>query len=157
MTLSPEILSLAALGISLVSLVFTVLIYVRVSKFFKGSGDQSFEGTARTILEDIDRLQNFERELTKYIEILEKGLGRSTQTTFSKRYNPFKGTGEGGLQSHSTAFLSERGDGVILSSLTTRDRVSVFAKPIKNFSAVETELTPEEKEVLQGAREAVSL
>ena len=43
--------------------------------------------------------------------------------------------------------LNEDGDGVVLSSLYARDRMSVFAKPIKNNKS-EYELSNEEKEVL---------
>ena len=54
-------------------------------------------------------------------------------------------------QSFAVALLSENGDGAVLSSLYARDRMSVFAKPVKNFSS-EFEMTEEEKEVLARAR-----
>ncbi|MFZ3020339.1 MAG: DUF4446 family protein [Minisyncoccia bacterium] len=156
MTINPEMFSLLALGITLISLVFTVLIYVRVSKFFRAGSGISFENTANKVLDDLSQLQKFQKELTEYINILEKRVKRSTQIAFSKRYNPFKGTGEGGLQSHSTALLSEEGNGVMLSTLTTRDRVSVFAKPIKNFISSEVELTPEERDIVDEAKKFIS-
>jgi hypothetical protein len=46
--------------------------------------------------------------------------------------------------------LNEEGDGVVLSSLYSRERMSVFAKPIKNKKS-EYELTVEEKAVLDQA------
>ena len=46
--------------------------------------------------------------------------------------------------------LDEDGNGVVLSSLYSRERMSVFAKPIKNNKS-EYELTAEEKEALKGA------
>jgi uncharacterized protein YlxW (UPF0749 family) len=157
MTINLEILSFTALGISLVSLIFTVLIYVRVNRFFKEGSGKSFEDTAQTLLGNVSNLQNFQQELTEYINALEKRVKRAAQITYSKRYNPFKGTGEGGLQSHSTAILSEEGDGVVLSTLATRDRVSVFAKPLKKFISTDVELTPEEKEIVNEAKNIVSL
>ncbi|NIT70429.1 DUF4446 family protein, partial [candidate division KSB1 bacterium] len=54
------------------------------------------------------------------------------------RFNPFKGTGGG--QSFAAAFLSEHGNGVVISTLYSRERVSVFAKPIQSFAS-EYELT----------------
>jgi len=157
MAINPETFSLAALGISLISLIFTVLIYVRVNKFFREGSGVSFENTASKILENVSMLQNFQRELTEYVNALEKRVRRAMQITHSKRYNPFKGTGEGGLQSHSTALLSEDGDGVVLSTLATRDRVSVFAKPLKKFSSTDVELTPEEREVIDEAKRIISI
>ena len=70
------------------------------------------------------------------------------------RFNPFKGDGSGGNQSFSTAFVNEEGDGVVISSLYSRERVSVFAKPVKKMSS-EYEMTAEEKESLQKAKEAI--
>ena len=61
------------------------------------------------------------------------------------RFNPF--SDQGSNQSFAIAMLNEDGDGVVLSSLYARDRMSVFAKPIKNNKS-EYELSNEEKEVL---------
>ena len=47
--------------------------------------------------------------------------------------------------------LNEDGDGVVLSSLYSRERMSIFAKPILNRKSV-YELTSEEKEALEKAR-----
>ena len=47
--------------------------------------------------------------------------------------------------------LNEEGDGVVLSSLYSRERMSIFAKPIKNGKS-EYELTEEEKKLLEKAR-----
>ncbi len=110
----------------------------------------------RTLSSDVSELGTFRGELETYIEKLEKRLTRSTQAIHSRRYNPFKGAGEGGLQSHSTALLSENGDGVMLSALSTRDRVSIFAKSIKNFACEDLELSPEEKEIIADAKKTIS-
>jgi len=68
------------------------------------------------------------------------------------RFNPFKGNGSGGNQSFSTAFVNEEGDGVVISSLYSREHISVFAKPIKKMSS-EYEMTKEEKDSLEKASE----
>jgi len=47
--------------------------------------------------------------------------------------------------------LNEDGDGVVFSSLYSRERMSIFAKPIKNGKS-EYELTEEEKEALKKAK-----
>ena len=49
-----------------------------------------------------------------------------------------------------TAFLNEDGHGVVMSSLYSREHVSVFSKPIKNGSS-EYELSVEEKEAVENA------
>ena len=48
--------------------------------------------------------------------------------------------------------IDDESNGVVLSSLDTRDRMSVFAKPIKSGKS-EYELTNEEKSVLESAKQ----
>jgi hypothetical protein len=57
----------------------------------------------------------------------------------------------GGNQSFATAFLNEDGDGVVISSLYSREHTSVFAKPVKKHSS-EHEMSNEEKEAMEEAR-----
>jgi hypothetical protein len=97
--------------------------------------------------ENLEKLNLFQRESSLYFKNIEKRLHRSLQAIETIRFNPFKGTGDGGNQSFSTAFVSEDGDGVVISSLYSRDRVSVFSKPLKKFES-NFELTEEEKEVI---------
>jgi hypothetical protein len=47
--------------------------------------------------------------------------------------------------------LNEEGDGLVMSSLYSRERMSIFAKPIKAGKST-YELTAEEKEALEKAR-----
>jgi len=86
-----------------------------------------------------------------YLKTAEARLRRSIQGVETIRFNAFKGTGEGGNQSFAIALLSENGDGTVVSSLYARDRMSVFAKPIKNFSS-EFEMTAEERDAVTRAK-----
>ncbi|MEK7113754.1 MAG: DUF4446 family protein, partial [Patescibacteria group bacterium] len=87
---------------------------------------------------------NIESELATINNKLKKSI-RGLETI---RYNPFPD--QGGNQSFALGILNEDGDGVVISSLYSRERMSVFAKPIKNGTS-EYELTGEEKEVLEKA------
>ena len=106
--------------------------------------------------EDIESLTHFKDESTSYLLTVEERVKRSAQSIETIRFNPFKGTGDGGNQSFSTAIINENGDGVIISSLYSRERVSIFSKPVKNFNP-EYELSEEEKEALSKARENLAL
>ena len=68
------------------------------------------------------------------------------------RFNPFKGDGSGSNQSFATAFINEEKNGVVISSMYSRDHISVFSKPIKNLLS-EYELTAEEREAMNKALE----
>ncbi len=89
-------------------------------------------------------------ETEKYLEEVEKRLRRSVQSVHTVRFNPFKGTGGGGNQSFATAFLNEDGDGVILSSLYSREHVSIFSKPVTLHKS-DFELSEEEAAALESA------
>jgi hypothetical protein len=65
------------------------------------------------------------------------------------RFNPFEDHGSN--QSFAIAFVNDEGDGVVMSSLYARDRMSIFAKPVKNNKS-EFDLSAEEKEVLAKAK-----
>ena len=53
-----------------------------------------------------------------------------------------------------TDFLNEEKNGVIISSMYSRDHISIFSKPIKNLIS-EYELTNEEREALNKAKESI--
>lgn len=94
--------------------------------------------------------------MEKYLETVERRLRKSVQSVHTVRFNPFKGTGAGGNQSFATAFLNEHGDGVVISSLYSRDHVSVFSKPVKKHAS-EYEFSNEEKEALGGAKDGLKI
>jgi hypothetical protein len=102
----------------------------------------------------IKELENFRTDLEKYLTTVEKRLKKSVQGIHTVRFNPFKGTGGGGNQSFATAFLNEDSNGVVISSLYSREHVSVYSKPVKNGSS-EFELSLEEKEAIADARKLV--
>jgi hypothetical protein len=107
------------------------------------------------MIHDIEKMHHFQKESLAYFEEIEDRLSRSIQAVKTVRFNPFKGTGEGGNQSFSTAFINENGDGVVISSLYSRDRVSIFSKPIAEFQS-EFELTEEERGVVDEAKTHIS-
>ena len=84
-----------------------------------------------------NKLKNHEEQILD----LKKESMNSIQNIGIIRFNPFKETG--GNQSFAMALTDKKKNGVVLSSLYTRDRVNVFAKPIKN-GASEYTLTNEE-------------
>ena len=86
--------------------------------------------------------------------LAEGRLRGSVQGIGVVRFNPFV-SGQGGNQSFAAAFLDERGNGVVFSTLYSRDRVGVYAKPVEN-GASSFELTGEEKEAITKAKESVA-
>ncbi|HBD25043.1 MAG: hypothetical protein A2566_01680 [Candidatus Zambryskibacteria bacterium RIFOXYD1_FULL_40_13] len=128
-----------------------VRIEIKMYKLLRGKNARSLEDSIVSAHDNLDKLNEFQRESIQYFIDVEKRVNRSIQAVETIRFNPFKGTGEGGSQSFSTSFLSEKGDGVVISSLYSRDRVSIFSKPLSKFES-SFELTEEEKEVVLGAK-----
>lgn len=130
--------------------VWIFLIERRLKKLLSGKNAQSLEVVIGALGADIRTLESFRDEAKANFSSIEERLRRSVQGVETVRFNAFKGNGEGGNQSFAVALLSEDGDGVVVSSIYARDRVGVFAKPIKNLSS-EFEMTEEEKEVVHRA------
>lgn len=104
---------------------------------------------------DITYLRKYKEVSEHYIEKMDQRIRKSITGVQTMRFNPFKGTGSGGNQSFATAFVNENGDGVVLSSLYSREHVSIFSKPLHKFNS-EYELSTEEKTVLADAKTAVT-
>jgi hypothetical protein len=116
--------------LALISWIF--LIELRLKKIFRNRNPKDFE----------------DEQLIKYLETVERRLKKSVQGIGIIRFNPFEDAGSN--QSFSVAFLNEEGDGVVISSLYSREKVSVYAKPIKNYKS-EYSLSDEEKEAVKNA------
>lgn len=138
--------------ITIVLLVLVVMMYLKLKKFLVGVDSNHIGDSLTSVSADLNELQSFKRELEGYLATVEKRLKKSVQSVHTVRFNPFKGNGGGGNQSFATAFLTEEGDGVVVSSLYSREHVSVFSKPVKGHGS-EYELSDEEREALEKAKE----
>ncbi len=135
-----------ALGIQL------VLLQRRLTALMRGKKGADLEQTIIETRKHIDTLHAYMAEMAQDIERHDKRLAGSVRGLHTIRFNPFQDSG--GNQSFATCLLDETGNGVILSSLFARDRMSVFAKPIANYVST-FELTSEEKKALDGATRQV--
>ncbi|HRH26997.1 MAG TPA: DUF4446 family protein [Parcubacteria group bacterium] len=141
----------ALIGTILILLGYIIKLDRKLKKFLIGKDAKTLEDSILSAKENIEKLNIFQKEVIGHFTNVEKRLNRSVQAIETLRFNPFKGTGDGGNQSFSTALINQNGDGVILSSLYSRDRISVFSKPVVKFQST-FELTPEEVEVLNNSK-----
>ncbi len=124
----------------------------RISRLTLGRGG-SIEESISILNRDIKELQTFRVELEKYLKLAELRMRGSVQGIGIIRFNPFS-AGSGGNQSFSIAFLDERHSGVVFSTLYTRDRVGVYAKPLQDGAST-FELTKEELGAIEKAKQAI--
>lgn len=124
-------------------------------KTFRGKKGSDLGEAMALVGKDVKELEKFRGEMESYLKNIEKRIRRSTQASETIRFNAFRGDGlggsTGGNQSFATAFLNEDGDGAVLSSLYTRERVSVFSKPVAKFGS-DTPLSEEEKRAISLAK-----
>jgi len=116
--------------------------------FFNGKNASDLEGV---LFEEIKRLKKAEsniKELSDFSKKLKEVTDQSLQKVSVIRFNPFKETG--GDQSFVIALLDSKDDGLIISSLFTREGTRVYTKPIKSGKSTYP-LSKEEIEALEKA------
>lgn len=155
MIINPLYVAYVLIAVCLLLIGWIIRLEIKLGKFLRGSNAKSLENTIVDAHKKLDMLGEFRKDSLAYFGDVEKRLRRSVQAVETVRFNPFKGSGEGGNQSFSTAFIDEEGNGVVISSLYSRERVSVFSKPLKKFQST-FELTEEESEVLGQSKKNIS-
>ena len=145
-----EIAFFVLTAISILLVLFWILTTEkRLKRFFLGKKAKDLEDTIISLQNDIAELKKSKDAAVKEIEVINAKLRKSIRGLETIRFNPFPD--QGSNQSFAIGMLNEDGDGVVISSLYARERMSVFAKPIKN-SKSEYELSDEEKEAIQKAK-----
>lgn len=120
----------------------------RLKRFFKGKKSGDLEETIISLSKEIKQLYVAKEKTEKELLEINTKLRKSIRGLKVTRFNPFPD--QGGNQSFAIAMLNEDKEGLVLSSLYSRERTSVFAKPIIKGGS-QYELTKEEKEVLKKA------
>lgn len=128
---------------------WVVITEKRLKRFFMGKKAKDLEDTINILEEDIAILKKAKENFENENKEINKKLKKSIRGLETVRFNPFPD--QGSNQSFAIGMLNEEGNGVVLSSLYSRERMSVFAKPIKSGKS-EYELTDEEKEALEKAK-----
>lgn len=128
---------------------WVVWLEVRLGRLFRGKKAQSLEHVLIDMGTFMDELDAAHRKIEARMEEMNHRLRRSIQGVETVRFNPFNDAG--GNQSFATALLNEEGDGVVISSLYSRDKVSIYSKPVRSHES-EFPLTKEENDALAKAK-----
>jgi hypothetical protein len=144
----------ALVAIIILLIIWVIRLEILLKKMLHGKAETVDESIAN-LKKDIAYLRKYKEVSEEYIEKMDERVRKSITGVKTIRFNPFKGTGSGGNQSFATAFVSENGDGVVLSSLYSREHVSIFSKPLQKFTS-EFELSAEEKNALTEAKSVLA-
>jgi len=136
------------------AIVILILLWIlttelRLKKIFAGTKARNLEEMLVLIGEKMNRIEESQAKIDKHLVVIDNRLNKSIRNIETLRFNPF--VDAGGNQSFAIALLNDEENGVVISSLYARDRMSVFAKPIVNGKP-EFELSSEEKKVLEKAK-----
>ena len=90
------------------------------------------------------------KKTSKEVEGLRSDIQLTIQKIGITRFTPFKETG--GNQSFSIALLDKNNDGVVITSIYSKERSRIFAKPIENGQST-YKLSQEEEETILKVKE----
>lgn len=142
---------LGFLALITILLLWIVSLEMRLKKIFQGRKASSLENIFTELALEVDKLMKKSDQTENSLRTINHKLRQTLSKCHTIRFNPFRD--QGSNQSFATCLLNEEGDGVIVSSLYSREKVSVYAKPIKNYQST-YELSAEEKRALSEARES---
>jgi hypothetical protein len=131
MNIKLEIVFFVFIAIAIVvGVVWMIVTEKRLKRFFLGKKAKDLEDTIIHLEEDISNLKVAKENIQKDVSIINSKIRKSVRGLETIRFNPFPD--QGSNQSFAIGMLNEEGDGVVLSSLYSRERMSIFAKPVKN-------------------------
>ena len=148
MVITTDILLYILIAMLVIVVLWLIKIEIRLNRIFSGKKAKDLEDVILDTKTQLKKLNVSKNEIEEYLETVEKRLRESVQGISTVRFNPFKDSGSN--QSFATAFINQKGNGVVISSLYSRERVSIFAKPITNGAST-YELTDEEKKAVKEA------
>jgi Protein of unknown function (DUF4446) len=149
-----SVIGAAIVGILLV--IWNIFLHVRISKIRRNqqklfSGKNGFD-LEKTIMEHAENMKELDRDIQDLYGIsnqIHNLAARSVHKVGIVRFNPFKDLG--GDQSFSVALLDGQNNGVVFSSLHTREGNRIYAKPVELGKASKYPLAEEEKEAIKKA------
>jgi hypothetical protein len=135
-------------GIVVIVLLWILMTEIRLKRIFAGTKARNLEEMITQVGKRINDLQETQKKIDEHLVTVDQRLNKSVRSVETIRFNPFVDAGSN--QSFAIALLNDEGNGVVMSSLYARDRMSIFAKPIVKGKS-EFELSSEEKDVLAKA------
>lgn len=147
-----ETYPMVPVGIGIVVLlIYVIHLHAKINLFTRGETGASLETLIRQCVDSVAEIEKRNELISEHALSLDNRVSQSLRNAQTMRYKAFE-TG-GSNQSFSIALLNEKGNGVIITSLHARDRISTFAKPIEKYLS-SYDLTEEEQAVIEESKKA---
>lgn len=127
-----------------------VKIYQTFFRLTKGVSEKDLKTVLEELLGQAKKNQGKDADLEKRLEETRKEVLLHIQKVGLIRYNPFADTG--GNQSFVLALLDGNNNGVVITSLHSREATRVFSKPVIQGKESEFELSKEEVQAISEAQ-----
>lgn len=134
-------------------LIWNALLEWRLYRLTRGARGKNLEEHIASIARDYEDLERFKKTVHERLEGIDGRVKSCIRGVGMVRFNPFAGSGAS-KPSFAAAFLSEHGDGLVISTLHARDSIRIFTKNIAAFAG-EQELTDEERHALEKAKDSL--
>lgn len=144
--------------LAVINLIILLWVLVKFAAYRKTqkellAGEEAEIDLAEIILKQKKQISSLTRNLKELGELLEEIVENSKiniQKAGVVRFNPFADTG--GNMSFAIALLDGRDNGILISSLHSREGTRIYAKAIENGQG--HNLTDEEKEAIEKAKKS---
>lgn len=146
------------IGLSVVCLITFILLIVilcklkklrrRIDSLTRGKDAESLEDTMLGFFEKIEALEDAEDKMHRDIRAIKENLKITYQKSALVKYDAFREMS--GALSYSLALLDKDNNGVMITSMYSREGCYTYAKDIKNGEC-ELNLSEEEEEALKQA------
>ncbi len=151
--ISPEILTILALGslvLAIIATVGNVALDRKYRNIFKKTNSVSIDEVLLSLIRATEDLESQSKNHQGILSAHDARIRNTLKKAEVIRFNAWDDIK--GEQSFSTSLITENGDGIIISSLYARDKTSIFAKPVLAWNTNQT-LTEEEKKLLESAKQ----
>jgi hypothetical protein len=133
-------------------LVWVIAIHAKLGRLTRGGRAGTLDDALAQLDKDIALLKDFARRADAGLKLADRRLRGAIRGVSARTFSAFQGLESGG-QSGAVALVTEEGDGVIVSTIHSRDRVNVFTKPVTGGESP-FPLSEEEREALTKACES---
>lgn len=103
-------------------------LYRKYNDYMVGSDGKSIENLIRQCLQETNMVTNKNKDIEKHLNEIDRNSLNYTQKTAIVRYNAFDDVGSD--LSYSIALLDGNDNGIVITSLFTRDYSTTYGKPI---------------------------
>lgn len=135
-------------------LIYTIYLHRKIHHFTLGQSGASLESLMKECVNSVAEIEKKNELISAHALTLNNKVTHALRNAQIIRYKAFEVNGSN--QSFSIALLNEKGNGVVISSLHARDRISTFAKPIDGYKST-YDLTEEELHVLEESKKSHKL